>query len=128
MAFQKRTSFLYRHGVWSPSVLGGWESTSPLPFGRPPPGVRLSLWTVCSAFGHLSQPRLGKSAARACAGPSLLDSRPTRIFSLSRQDLVLEKLRSQQLTSELDKLSQGLEKVGLHKELLLQDDNSHSDT
>lgn len=40
----------------------------------------------------------------------------------------MEKLKSQQLTSELDKLSQSLEKVGLHKELLLQDDNSHGDT
>lgn len=44
------------------------------------------------------------------------------------QDLVLEKLKSQQLTSELDKLSQELEKVGLSKELLLQEDNSHGDT
>lgn len=68
---------------------------------------------------------------RVCGLPSLwflLGSRPTRIFSLSLQDLVLEKLKSQQLTSELDKLSQELEKVGLHKELLLQDDNSNSDT
>lgn len=37
---------------------------------------------------------------------------------------MLEKLKSQQLTSELDKLSQELEKVGLSKELLLQDDPS----
>lgn len=41
---------------------------------------------------------------------------------------MLEKLKSQQLTSELDKLSQELEKVGLSKELLLQEDNCHSDT
>lgn len=65
---------------------------------------------------------------RACARPSVLGFCPTRILSLSWQDLVLEKLKSQQLTSELDKLSQGLEKVGLHKELLLQDESSHGDT
>ena len=71
----------------------------------------------------------GSSALRrACARASVLGSRPTRILSLSWQDLVLEKLKSQQLTSELDKLSQGLEKVGLHKELLLQDESSHGDT
>ncbi|KAK2497922.1 hypothetical protein MC885_002865 [Smutsia gigantea] len=51
----------------------------------------------------------------------------TRTLTTLREDLVMEKLKSQQLTSELDKLSQGLEKVGLHKELLLQDDNSHGD-
>lgn len=51
----------------------------------------------------------------------------TVMFPVS-QDLVLEKLKSQQLTSELDKLSQELEKVGLSKELLLQGDNSHGDT
>nr|XP_013796123.1 PREDICTED: protein Daple [Apteryx mantelli mantelli] len=45
-----------------------------------------------------------------------------------REDLVLEKLRSQQLSSELDKLSQELEKIGLNKELLLQDDNGNDDT
>lgn len=55
-------------------------------------------------------------------------TRPLPVLSLSWQDLVLEKLKSQQLTSELDKLSQGLEKVGLHKELLLQDESSHGDT
>ncbi|KAI5162445.1 Protein Daple [Manis pentadactyla] len=53
----------------------------------------------------------------------------TRTLTTLREDLVMEKLKSQQLTSELDKLSQSLEKVGLHKELLLlQDDNSHGDT
>uniref|UniRef100_A0A672TLU4 Coiled-coil domain containing 88C n=1 Tax=Strigops habroptila TaxID=2489341 RepID=A0A672TLU4_STRHB len=45
-----------------------------------------------------------------------------------REDLVLEKLKSQQLSSELDKLSQELEKIGLNKELLLQDDNGNDDT
>lgn len=44
------------------------------------------------------------------------------------QDLVVEKLKSQQLSSELDKLSQELEKIGLNKELLLQDDNGNGDT
>ncbi|XP_076979463.1 protein Daple isoform X2 [Tamandua tetradactyla] len=51
----------------------------------------------------------------------------TRTLTTLREDLVLEKLKSQQLTSELDKLSQELEKVGLSKELLLQD-SGHSDT
>lgn len=50
------------------------------------------------------------------------------VLSLSWQDLVLEKLKSQQLSSELDKLSQGLEKVGLHKDLLLQDESGHGNT
>lgn len=44
------------------------------------------------------------------------------------QDLVLEKLKSQQLSSELDKLSQELEKIGLNKDLLLQDDNGNDNT
>ncbi|XP_036986112.2 protein Daple [Artibeus jamaicensis] len=48
----------------------------------------------------------------------------TRTLTTLREDLVLEKLKTQQLTSELDKLSQELEKVGLSKELLLQEDNS----
>ncbi|XP_039739964.1 protein Daple [Pteropus medius] len=51
----------------------------------------------------------------------------TRTLTTLREDLVLEKLKSQQLTSELDKLSQELEKVGLPKELLLQDDTSDND-
>ncbi|KAM6171736.1 protein Daple isoform 1-T1 [Erethizon dorsatum] len=52
----------------------------------------------------------------------------TRTLTTLREDLVLEKLKSQQLTSELDKLSQELEKVGLSKELLMQNENSHGDT
>lgn len=44
------------------------------------------------------------------------------------QDLVLEKLKSQKLSSELDKLSQELEKMGLNKDLLLEDDNGNDDT
>lgn len=43
------------------------------------------------------------------------------------QDLVLEKLKSQRLSSEMDKLGQELEKIGLDKELLLQDDNGNND-
>ncbi|XP_059735036.1 protein Daple isoform X4 [Bos taurus] len=51
----------------------------------------------------------------------------TRTLTTLREDLVQEKLKSQKLSSELDKLSQELEKVGLHKEMLLQDDNSNGD-
>ncbi|KAM9290286.1 protein Daple [Cariama cristata] len=50
-----------------------------------------------------------------------------RTLATLREDLVLEKLKSQQLSSELDKLSQELEKIGLNKELLLQDDNGNGD-
>eukprot|EP00069_Balaena_mysticetus_P000295 bmy_14443T0 len=52
----------------------------------------------------------------------------TRTLTTLREDLVQEKLKSQQLSSELDKLSQELEKLGLHKELLLRDDSSNGDT
>uniref|UniRef100_A0A8D0ULW1 Coiled-coil domain containing 88C n=1 Tax=Sus scrofa TaxID=9823 RepID=A0A8D0ULW1_PIG len=52
----------------------------------------------------------------------------TRTLTTLREDLVQEKLKSQQLSSELDKLSQELEKVGLHKELLLQDNDGSGDT
>uniref|UniRef100_G3U3N0 Coiled-coil domain containing 88C n=1 Tax=Loxodonta africana TaxID=9785 RepID=G3U3N0_LOXAF len=52
----------------------------------------------------------------------------TRTLTTLREDLVLEKLKSQQLTSELDKLSQELEKAGLSKELLLQEDGPNHDT
>ncbi|XP_006879179.1 PREDICTED: protein Daple [Elephantulus edwardii] len=52
----------------------------------------------------------------------------TRTLTTLREDLVLEKLKSQQLTSELDKLSQELEKAGLSKELLLQDNSPDHDT
>ncbi|XP_054017883.1 protein Daple [Dryobates pubescens] len=51
-----------------------------------------------------------------------------RTLATLREDLVLEKLKSQQLSSELDKLNQELEKIGLNKELLLQDDNGNDDT
>ncbi|XP_060037185.1 protein Daple isoform X3 [Erinaceus europaeus] len=48
----------------------------------------------------------------------------TRTLTTLREDLVQEKLRSQQLGSELDKLGLELDKLGLSKELLLQEDNS----
>ncbi|OPJ81567.1 protein Daple isoform D [Patagioenas fasciata monilis] len=51
-----------------------------------------------------------------------------RTLATLREDLVHEKLKNQQLSSELDKLSQELEKIGLNKELLLQDDNGNDDT
>uniref|UniRef100_A0A2K5CQM3 Calponin-homology (CH) domain-containing protein n=1 Tax=Aotus nancymaae TaxID=37293 RepID=A0A2K5CQM3_AOTNA len=51
-----------------------------------------------------------------------------RTLMTLREDLVLEKLKSQQLNSELDKLRQELEKVSLNRELLLQEDDSGSDT
>ncbi|XP_041327816.1 protein Daple isoform X2 [Pyrgilauda ruficollis] len=50
-----------------------------------------------------------------------------RTLATLREDLVLEKLKSQKLSSELDKLSQELEKMGLNKELLLEDDNGNDD-
>nr|XP_005285463.1 protein Daple isoform X5 [Chrysemys picta bellii] len=48
-----------------------------------------------------------------------------RTLATLREDLVLEKLKSQQLSSEMDKLSQELVKIGLNKELLLQDVNGN---
>ncbi|XP_077179611.1 protein Daple isoform X2 [Paroedura picta] len=50
-----------------------------------------------------------------------------RTLATLREDLVLEKLKSQRLSSELTKLGQELEKIGLNKELLLQDDNGNND-
>nr|XP_060612657.1 protein Daple isoform X1 [Anolis sagrei ordinatus] len=50
-----------------------------------------------------------------------------RTLSTLREDLVLEKLKSQRLSNEMDKLEQELEKIGLNKELLLQDDNTSND-
>ncbi|XP_069064272.1 protein Daple isoform X2 [Pleurodeles waltl] len=50
-----------------------------------------------------------------------------RTLATLREDLVLEKLKSQQQASELDKLSQELEKIGLNKELMLQDENSNAE-
>ncbi|KAH0620423.1 hypothetical protein JD844_020858 [Phrynosoma platyrhinos] len=50
-----------------------------------------------------------------------------RTLATLREDLVLEKLKSQRLSNEMDRLEQELEKIGLNKELLLQDDNSNND-
>ncbi|XP_063146305.1 protein Daple isoform X1 [Candoia aspera] len=50
-----------------------------------------------------------------------------RTLATLREDLVLEKLKSQKLSSEMDKLDQELEKMGLNKELLLQEDNGNND-
>ncbi|XP_061467950.1 protein Daple isoform X2 [Rhineura floridana] len=50
-----------------------------------------------------------------------------RTLATLREDLVLEKLKSQRLSSEMDKLDQELEKIGLNKERLLQDDNGNND-
>ncbi|XP_056402946.1 protein Daple isoform X2 [Hyla sarda] len=50
-----------------------------------------------------------------------------RTLATLREDLVLEKLKTQQMSSELDKLSLELEKIGLNKELMLQDENSNAE-
>ncbi|XP_021562087.1 protein Daple [Carlito syrichta] len=50
----------------------------------------------------------------------------TSTLATLREDLVLEKLRSQQLTSELDRLSQELDKLGLDKEQLLRDGDGNT--
>ncbi|KAM9294375.1 protein Daple [Gastrophryne carolinensis] len=50
-----------------------------------------------------------------------------RTLATLREDLVLEKLKTQQMASELDKLSLELEKIGLNKELMLQDENSNAE-
>ncbi|XP_058507130.1 girdin-like isoform X1 [Solea solea] len=41
-----------------------------------------------------------------------------------REELVTEKLRTQQMNNDLDKLTHQLEKIGLNKERLLHDENS----
>ncbi len=45
-------------------------------------------------------------------------------FSLLLQELVKEKIRTQQLSNELEKLSTELDKIGLDKEKLLQEELS----
>jgi hypothetical protein len=40
------------------------------------------------------------------------------------QELVSEKLRTQQMNNNLEKLTNELEKIGLNKERLLQDEQS----
>lgn len=106
---------------------------SSVPFGGIPE-VHRPHRTACLA---LETPKLamaregGHSALRlACARPSCRFRWALfpHLSSLSPQDLVQEKLKSQQLSSELEELSQELEKLGLHKELLLRDDSSNGDT
>lgn len=43
------------------------------------------------------------------------------------QELVSEKLKSQQMNNDLEKLTHELEKIGLNKERLLQDEQSSDD-
>ncbi|XP_018087916.1 protein Daple-like isoform X1 [Xenopus laevis] len=50
-----------------------------------------------------------------------------RTLATLREDLVLEKLKTKQMSNELDKLSLELEKIGLNKELMLQDENSNAE-
>uniref|UniRef100_A0A8D0GXU6 Coiled-coil domain containing 88A n=1 Tax=Sphenodon punctatus TaxID=8508 RepID=A0A8D0GXU6_SPHPU len=45
-----------------------------------------------------------------------------------REDLVNEKLKSQQMNNDLDKLTHELEKIGLNKERLLHDEQSTDDS
>ncbi|XP_039598269.1 protein Daple isoform X1 [Polypterus senegalus] len=50
-----------------------------------------------------------------------------RTLATLREDLVHEKLRSQQQSNELEKLNHELEKIGLNKEKLLQEEHSTDD-
>ncbi|XP_067848176.1 protein Daple isoform X2 [Heptranchias perlo] len=50
-----------------------------------------------------------------------------RTLATLREELVHEKLKSQQLSNELEKLNQELEKIGLTKERLLQDEHNSDD-
>ncbi|XP_032883420.1 protein Daple [Amblyraja radiata] len=51
----------------------------------------------------------------------------TRTLATLREELCHEKLRSQELSNELEKLNQELEKIGLTKERLLQEEHSSDD-
>ncbi|XP_078263076.1 protein Daple isoform X2 [Rhinoraja longicauda] len=51
----------------------------------------------------------------------------TRSLATLREELCHEKLRSQELTNELEKLNQELEKIGLTKERLLQEEHNSDD-
>jgi len=44
-----------------------------------------------------------------------------------REDLVSEKLKTQQMNNDLEKLTHELEKIGLNKERLLHDEQSTDD-
>ena len=50
-----------------------------------------------------------------------------KTLSTLREDLVNEKIRSQQLNNELEKLSQELERVGLNREKLVAASQSEDD-
>ncbi|XP_041131697.1 protein Daple-like isoform X2 [Polyodon spathula] len=50
-----------------------------------------------------------------------------RTLATLREDLVHEKLKCQQQSNELEKLNQELEKIGLNKEKLLQEEHSSDD-
>ncbi|XP_041070874.1 protein Daple [Carcharodon carcharias] len=50
-----------------------------------------------------------------------------RTLATLREELVHEKLKSQQLSNELEKLNQELEKIGLTKERLLQEEHNSDD-
>ncbi|XP_059816971.1 protein Daple isoform X1 [Hypanus sabinus] len=51
----------------------------------------------------------------------------TRTLATLREELFHEKLRSQELSNELEKLNQELEKIGLTKERLLQEEHNSDD-
>ncbi|KAM7121091.1 protein Daple-like [Molossus nigricans] len=115
------------------SLAQGWESVVS------PSLCKVSLRFTCphgNACPALMTPDLAitwadncSSLRKACAQPSLpflLDTSPTFIPTLSLQDLVLEKVKSQQLNTKLDKLSQELEMRGRRQELPQQDNSSHS--
>lgn len=48
----------------------------------------------------------------------------SKLLCLSVQELVSEKLRTQQMNNDLEKLTHELEKIGLNKERLLHDEGS----
>nr|KAF6499348.1 coiled-coil domain containing 88C [Molossus molossus] len=52
----------------------------------------------------------------------------TTMLTTLSEALALEKVKTQQLNIELHKLSEEFEKMGLHQELLLQDEDGSSDT
>ncbi|XP_069771986.1 protein Daple isoform X3 [Narcine bancroftii] len=51
----------------------------------------------------------------------------TRTLATLREELFHEKIRSQELSNELEKLNQDLEKIGLSKERLLQEEHVRDD-
>lgn len=49
------------------------------------------------------------------------------VFFFRAKDLVNEKLKTQQMNNDLEKLAHELEKIGLNKERLLHDEQSSDD-